>query len=117
MARRPEKEAHEIVRRAAEKMYPEYIKRNLDISNSVSLAVKVVNVGNLIVGVPKDSSLLANIPDSVDPIWWPLISEALAIPKNIIQVYGPKVNHDVKESKKWCDKMCRSLKKRGCEVL
>jgi hypothetical protein len=114
MARRPKKEAEEIVRRAAEKMYPDYAKRLRDISNQAHASVKESLVmENLAVPKPADGCLLCSIPENVDSGWKALAVEALELPRKINEKFGKETKKDVLESRKWTDKMLKSLKKKG----
>ena len=115
MAKRPKKEAEEIVRRAAEKIYPDYCERVLASANCAATAVSVSNAGydNLDLDVPADDSLLANMPKEVSNEWVPLLEEAMLLPKKLSDLHGLKVEPNVKITKKWIDKMMKSLRKKG----
>lgn len=114
IAGRPQKEAEEIVRRAAEKIYPDYAKR---LSILSTLAVESVKscliVENLAIPKPDDGCLLCSIPDCVDQEWRGLVEEALGLPKKIHEHFGKETRKEVLEAQKWTDKMLKSLKKKS----
>lgn len=118
MARRPQKEAEEIVRRAAEKMYPDYVKRLRALSAmAVEGVVLTGRVENLCIPKPADGCLLCSIPENVEQAWRELAAEALALPKKIHDRFGKETKKEVIEAQKWTDKMLKSLRKKGLVSL
>ena len=114
MARRPIKEANEIVRRAAEKMYPDYALRMKAVSKMASEAVaKKSSPCNMEMAPPHDDSLLANLPFELDEEWRDLVLEALELPKRVIEQHGSKACASVRDTKKWTEKMGKGLKKKA----
>lgn len=118
MAKRPKSEAEEIVRRAAGKMYPDYVKRLRLLS---ALAVEGVKPGqgleNLAISKPADGCLLCSIPDSVGQDWRDLAAEALGLPKKIHERFGKETRKEVLEAQKWTDKMLKSLRRKAAPPL
>jgi hypothetical protein len=114
MARRSRGEAEEIMKRAAEKMYPEYVSRVEGYFKTAKIQVSLpsgIECQKIVFNM--ETSLLATIPKDLGPEWVLLVSEAMGIPKKIVDKFGAKTPVETKEAKKWIDKLARSLKRNG----
>lgn len=114
MAKRSQGEAEKIIKRAAEKMYPDYVSRVEGYSKTATSQVLLTSgVECQRVIFDMENSLLATIPKNLAPEWLALASEAMEIPKKIVEKFGAKAPLETREAKKWVDKLTRSLKRSG----
>lgn len=114
MAKRSKGEAEKIIKRAAEKMYPDYVSQVEGYSKTATSHVLLPSgIEIQKVFFDMENSLLATIPRDLAPEWLALASEAMDIPKRIVDKFGTKVPIETREAKKWVDKLTRTLKRNG----